>query len=214
MLVQPWDAAIDDDEWRAWLADGRDFGQLVVNDLTGRWPVAVPAHFVFDGGQEVILHLARTNPVWPALDRAGHALLSVVDDYAFVPATWRAADDIPREHGVPTSYYAAVQLAGPVTVVDDPHQKAEFLRSQLAHFQPAGDHGLVQVGEPPYGRMLSAIRGLRLHVEQVTAKFKYDDHKPVALREHVAEMLAERGEGRDAQARTQQLRRLAGHSGT
>ena len=31
---------------------------------------------------------------------------------------------------------------------------------------------------PPYGRMLSGIRGLHLHITSVAAKFKYDDHNP------------------------------------
>ena len=59
--------------------------------------------------------------------------------------------------------------------MDDPHDKAELLRRQLAHFQPQGDHAQVAVDMPPYGRMLSGIRGLRLHITGVAAKFKYDD---------------------------------------
>ena len=34
MLVHPWDAAQSDDEWKTWLAAGRDFGTLVA---TGSW---------------------------------------------------------------------------------------------------------------------------------------------------------------------------------
>jgi hypothetical protein len=34
------------------------------------------------------------------------------------------------------------------------------------------------VNTPPYGRMLSGIRGLRLHITSMAAKFKYDDHNP------------------------------------
>ncbi|MGH3972309.1 MAG: FMN-binding negative transcriptional regulator [Pseudonocardiaceae bacterium] len=209
MLVQPWDAAINDDEWQSWLADGHDFGHLITNDSSSRWPVVVPTHFVFDGDREIIIHLARPNPIWPALERCSFAMLSVVDDYAYVPTTWRADDGTTPENGVPTSYYTAVQLFCSVSLVDDPEEKAELLRRQLAHFQPAGDHGELEVGQPPYGRMLAAIRGMRLRVEDVTAKFKYDDHKPASLRQHVADLLGERSDKRDAQARAQQLRRLA-----
>jgi transcriptional regulator len=57
--------------------------------------------------------------------------------------------------------------------------------------------------------MLPGIRGLRLVPVRVEAKFKYDDQKPAALRERVAQRLEERGQGLDQQAAAQQRRRLA-----
>lgn len=69
MLIHPWDGALDDDEWRTWLAEGRDFGQLVVNGLPGEPPVVVPTPFSVDEtptGTDLLVHLARPNPVWGA----------------------------------------------------------------------------------------------------------------------------------------------------
>lgn len=66
--------------------------------------MVVPTHFVFDGDREIIVHLARPNPIWPALERCPFAMLSVVDDYAYVPTTWRAGNGTTQENGVPTSY--------------------------------------------------------------------------------------------------------------
>ena len=66
MLIHPWDAALDDDEWRTWLAEGRDFGQLVVNGLPGEPPVVIPTHFSVDEtptGTDLLVRLARPNPV-------------------------------------------------------------------------------------------------------------------------------------------------------
>ena len=109
MLIHPWDAALDDEEWRAWLADGHDFGQLVVNGLPGQPPVVVPTHFSVDEA-DLLVHLARPNPVWAAIEADPHVVMSVVDDYAYIPTTWRAKAGGPDEDGVPTSYYTAVQL--------------------------------------------------------------------------------------------------------
>lgn len=61
----------------------------------------------------------------------------------------------------------------------------------------------------PYGRMLPGIRGIRLAIIRVEAKFKYDDANPTDHRERVAGRLEERGEGADAGAAVQQRRRLA-----
>jgi transcriptional regulator len=207
MLVHPWDAALDESEWQTWIADGHDFGQLSVNGLPGRPPAVVPTHFSCDG-PDLLVHLARPNPVWEAIERDPCVVLTVIGDHAFVPGPWRAPAGTPPLDGVPTSYYAAVQFTCRAGVVDDPEAKAELLRRQLAHFQPDGDHAAVAVDRPPYGRMLSGIRGLRLEVTGVRAKFKYDDHKPVEHRTAVADRLTARGEGLDVPTAHQQRRRL------
>ncbi|NRQ31625.1 FMN-binding negative transcriptional regulator [Nonomuraea sp. NN258] len=205
MLIQPWDAARDDDEWRNWLA-GHDFGQLAANGVDGEPPVVVPTHFHFDGGGRIVLHLARPNPIWEALAANPTVVLSVFGDYAYIPTTWRS--DSPTD-GVPTSYYAAVQLTCTAEIVDDKEGKAEILRRQLAHHQPDGDYGQVAVDDGPYRKLLSAIRGLRLEVTRARAKFKYDDHRPAEFRRAIADRLAERDLPGDAGARAQQLRRLS-----
>jgi transcriptional regulator len=203
MLIHPWDAAADQ-EWREWLVQ-RQFGQLIAVTGDAR-PIVVPAPFVFDGDVTVLLHLARPNPVWPALEQRGEATLSVVGDYAHVPGTWRPRDGQPAEHGVPTEYYSAVQLFGPVDIVDDPAAKAELLRRQLAAYQMTEQ---AEVGEdPPYGRLLPGIRGVVLHVHEVRAKFKFDDNRDEDTQRFVAARLAERGTGFDLAAREQLLRRL------
>jgi transcriptional regulator len=211
VLIHPWDAALDEQEWRTWLADGRDFGHLVVNGLPGAPPTAVPTHFVVEdtaAGTELLIHLARPNPVWENIAADPNVLVTVIDDYAYIPTRWRAKAGDPAEDGVPTSYYAAVQLSCRAEIIDDPAGKADLLARQLAHFQPAGDHAQVAVGAEPYGRMLPGIRGLRLHVLAVAAKFKYDDHNPTAQRAEVASRLSARATGRDTGAADQQRRRL------
>ncbi|MBS2936973.1 FMN-binding negative transcriptional regulator [Nocardioides sp. J2M5] len=206
MLIHPWDATVNDDEWRSWLADGREFGQLIARGME-EWPVVVPTHFLLEG-QRVVLHLARPNPVWKALEADPRAVLSIIDDYAYIPTTWRAPADTPPEQGVPTSYYGAVQLHCAATIIDDPAEKADVLRRQLAALQPAGDYAQVDVVDGPYSRMLSGIRALALDIVNVKAKFKVDDHKPAEHRLAVAARLQQRGQGRDLPARALQLRRL------
>ncbi|WP_457029716.1 FMN-binding negative transcriptional regulator [Kitasatospora sp. P5_F3] len=207
MLVHPWDAGLDDAEWQTWIAEGHDFGLLSANGPPGHPPIAVPIHFA-PNGQDLLIHLARPNPAWKAIEHDPNVLFTVFGDYAFIPGPWRAEPGAPAHDGVPTSYYTAVQFTCRARIVDDPDAKAELLRHQLAHFQPDGDYALVAVGRPPYGRMLSGIRGLRLEVTDVQAKFKYDDEEPVEHRTAVADHLTERGLGLDAPAARQQLRRL------
>jgi len=209
MLIHPWDAALEPAEWQDWLASTDRFGILAVNNLDpAQAPLVVPTHFTV-AGEELLIHLARPNPVWPHLDAATEVRLAMIGDYAYIPTYWRAKAGGPDEDGVPTSYYTAVQFLCRPTVVDDPQGKADLLAAQLADFQPEGGHATVAVDASPYGRMLPGIRGVRLEVLRVDAKFKYDDHNPVEHRKRVTDHLERRGHGLDAGVATQQRRRLA-----
>ena len=188
MLIHPWDAALDPVEWQEWLASTDRFGVLAVDNVDpAQAPLVLPTHFTVAGG-ELLLHLARPNPVWPHLEAAAEVRLAVVGDYA---------------------YYTVVQFVCRPIVVDDPEGKVEILAAQLADLQREGGHATVAVGAGPYGRMLPGIRGVRLTVLRVDAKFKYDDANPVEHREGVIGRPEKRGRGLDAGAAAQQRRRLA-----
>ncbi len=202
MLIHRHDAALSESEWKGFLAD-HDFGELIAPGSGRDLPVVVPTHFIFDGDRTVLLHLARPNPVWDALAERPRALLAVFGAYTYVPGHWNQ-----DEYGVPTSYYAAVQLACDVDVLDDPAELASILERQLAHFQPEGKHAPVEPGDNPYGKRLASIRGIRLTVTDVRAKFKFGANRPVEHRRVVAEKLGERGRPLDLEARANVLRRL------
>jgi transcriptional regulator len=207
VLVHPWDAPLDDEEWRGWLLR-HDFGQLIAPGDGRDLPVVVPTHFLYDGTTTVRLHLAKPNPVWAALRERPRVLLTVVGDWAYVPSDWQAAPGTPRELGIPTSYYATVQLSCDVEVVDDPEATAAILRAQLEHFEPRGGYLEPDAAHEHYRRRLPAIRGLVLTVTGVRAKFKYGGNKEPAHRQELAEHLAERNGPADAAARDHLLRRL------
>ncbi|HEV2011224.1 MAG TPA: FMN-binding negative transcriptional regulator [Candidatus Limnocylindria bacterium] len=205
MLIKKHDAAISEDEWKTFLAS-RDFGELIASGRGRDVPIVVPTHFIYDGDRTVRLHLAVPNPVWEALAENPLALVSVYGDYSYIPTQWNANPGEPVEYGVPTSYYAAVQVIVRTRTVDDPEELASILRAQLAHFQPEGGHAPVDPGND-YGRYFGAIRGIVCTIEDVRAKFKYGGNKTVEHRLRIAAQLAERDRGYDAAARAQLLRR-------
>ena len=202
MYIAPVDAGTDESEWRGFVTR-QGFGHLAVcgPDL----PVVVPTQFVLSD-DEVLLHLVARNPIFDALAERPLALLSVAGDWAFIPSDWKAIGEEDPLLGIPTTYYGAVQLSGPVTVVDDPAELAAILRRQLADAQPGV---AVATPEAAHGSRLPSIRGLRLQIEQVRAKFKYGGNVDAPHRRAVAERLVARGGPGDAVAAAHTLRRLA-----
>lgn len=204
MLIHPWDEATRA-EWHDVLAE-HTFGQLVVSGP--EWPLVVPTHFVHVGDDQIWLHLARPNPVWRALAERPSVVFALATDYVYVEAAWNADDGVPPEHGVPTSYYTAVQFRCRAEVVDDEAGKLEILRHQLARLEP---HDSARV--PPSRdietdrRNLPGIRGLRLTIEEVLAKMKYGGNKRPEQQARIAEHLAGRRGPMDDQARAHLLRR-------
>jgi transcriptional regulator len=207
MYVAPVDATLGESEWRGFVAS-HPFGHLVAAGGPDRaFPVVVPTQFVLVGST-VWLHLVRVNPVFEALAENPRVVLSVADDWAFVPSSWKAIGEEDPSLGIPTTYYGAVQLAGVARVHDErtsPGSVAEILRRQLATFQAD-----VPVAEPSeaHTAKLTAILGIEIRVEEVLAKFKYGGNVDEAHRRAVVERLRKRGEPGDGAAAAHVERRL------
>ena len=201
MLIHPWDAPVDDEEWRA-LLRAHDFGTLIAAGRSREVPVVVPTHFVYDGDRTVVLHLARPNPLWAAVEENPAVLLHVVADWAYVPAAWKAVGDEDPALGIPTSYYASVQLVGRAQVLAG-EELLDVLRTSLDRFEPGSG-----VADPEvHARQLSRIRGLRLVADDVRAKLKYGQNTDAAHQAAVAARLAARAAPGDLAARDHLLRR-------
>jgi transcriptional regulator len=208
MFIPYVDRPLDETEWRAFVA-AQGFGHLIAPGAEGALPICVPSQFVF-AGDEVIAHVAAANPLVGAIERDGRALLAVAGDWAFVPSAWKAIGDEDPRRGIPTTYYAAVQLSGPATVVEDTAELAALLRRQLAALQPD-----VEIDDPEttHRAKLAAIRGVVLHVEDVIAKFKFGGNVDEAHRRAVIARLDARHALGDQAASYHARRRTAGARG-
>lgn len=181
------------------------FGHLVASGRGREVPVVVPTQFVLEEAR-VVLHLAKPNPIWRAIDENPLVVLSVAGDWAYIPSAWKAIGDEDPRRGIPTTYYGAAQLTAKATVIDDPERVAAILRTQLAALQP----GIDVVDPIEHAAKLKQIRGLELAIVDVKAKFKYGGNVDRAHRLAVAERLAARGGPGDDAARRHVLERLDG----
>jgi len=208
MYVPSVDRPLDDDEWRAFV-EAQGFGHLIAEGPDGGWPIAIPAQYVLDG-DEVLCHVAASNPLVAAVSAAGRAMLSVAGDWAFVPSAWKAVGDEDPTRGLPTTYYAVVQLRGSAEVVAEPGALAALLRRQLAALQPDVE---IQDPETAHHAKLAGIRGVLIHVEEVASKFKFGGNVDVVHRRAVADRLTSRGATGDLAAAAHARRRIEGSEG-
>ncbi len=200
VLIRDQDRDDDPQRWRAFLAD-QGFGHFVAAGSGRPVPVVVPTQFVLTE-RELVFHLATTNPVFDALAENPRALMSVAGDWAFIPGAWKAIGDEDPAWGIPTTYYAAVQVSGECQVQEDPGAVASVLTTQLAEIDPHGRY----VAPTEHGARLRQIRGIRLSIDDVRAKYKYGGNVDQAHRDAVATRLEAR-DGPGDRAACEQLRR-------
>jgi transcriptional regulator len=210
MYIAPADATLGEAEWRPFV-EATGFGHLVAAGRNRDVPVVVPTQFVFKD-DTVRLHLVRTNPFFDAIAENPRVLMSVAGDWAFIPSAWKAIGDEDPELGIPTTYYAAVQLTGTATVHDERHEPgsvAAVLRQQLHALQPD-----LAIADPAvaHPRQIQSILGISIAVESVSAKFKYGGNVDEAHRLAVVDHLQARQGPGDAAAASHVLRRLAPHA--
>ncbi len=217
MLIHPWDEGSTDDGLA--LAAAHGFGHLIAAGRDRPVPVVVPTQFLIDRpdpdpdqplgdapgpAATVLLHLARPNPIWAAIAENSTVLLAVAGDWAYIPGAWKAVGVEDPAWGIPTTYYAAVQLIGTAEVVDDDAGRAAILRRQLAALET--DVGAL-VDPAEHGRRLAGILGLRITVGRVVTKLKYGGNVDAAHRGRIADALADRAGPGDSAARATLLRR-------
>jgi transcriptional regulator len=202
VYIAPADRSIGEDEWRPFVV-AQGFGHFVAPGRDRDYPVVVPTQFSLDGDQ-VLAHFAAPNPVLAALEERPAALMSVAGDWAYIPSDWKAIGDEDPSLGIPTTYYAAVQLSGPVVVHHEPDAIAAVLRRQLGDLQPA-----TPVADPAdaHRARLRSIRAVTLTVTGVQAKFKYGGNVDLAHRQAVIARLEQRGRPADLAAAAQTARR-------
>jgi len=128
----------------------------------------------------------------------------VAGDWAFIPSAWKAVGEEDPLLGIPTTYYAAVQLEGTALVVSDPGEVAAILRRQLKALQP--DQAIADPLEA-HAAQLRSIKGIRVRLENVRAKFKYGGNVDLAHRQAVIARLEDRGGAGDLAAARQTRRR-------
>jgi transcriptional regulator len=195
VYVPRFNALDDADEIRR-LVTSVGSAQLVTIGPDG-YPAATLLPVLWDDDR-LVLHMARANEHWRAIEPGAPALAVVTGPEAYVSPGWYASK---AEHGrvVPTWNYSAVQFTGRVDVHTDPAWLLDAVtRLTDAHERGRSDSWSVDDAPAQYvEKQLRAIVGIEFAIERVEAKAKLSQNRDDADFAGVVAGLRREGAGRE-----------------
>jgi transcriptional regulator len=164
--------------------------QLVTAGADG-YPLASMLPVIWEpAGSRLVMHMAKANQHWKAIEPDTPALAVVTGPEAYVSPAWYATK---AEHGkvVPTWNYSAVHFTGRVTVNHDADWLLEAVswltdlheaRRESAGFEA---WSVDDAPEKYVAGQLRAIVGIQVEIERVEAKSKLSQNRSAADRQGV-----------------------------
>ena len=125
-----------------------------------------------DDGSALYFHLARANLHQQSLHDGQRVTAVFNGPQAYVSPTWYT-----EPHNVPTWNYIAVHVQGSVVRIDTAAQKDVLLKRLIQHLEP--NYAAHWRGLPSdyQQRLLAAIVGFRLQIDQIDGKFKLSQNR-------------------------------------
>jgi transcriptional regulator len=142
------------------------------------------------------IHLARGNALTKHI--AGSVALAVVNG----PDGYVSPDYYTAANQVPTWNYVAIEMEGPVRMLDDDGLIAQLDNLSALHedrLLPKKPWTRDKMDDDVFRKMLSAITGFEMEITAWRPTFKLSQNKPTDERARVADALEARGEGQMAQ---------------
>jgi transcriptional regulator len=177
-MYQPPQFRSDDPALAAELMRRHAFASLISTDDSGFPFVShLPLHLEERDGRFVLLgHCAKPNPHWRYLQARPEALVTFMGPHAYLsPSVY---PDLQR---VPTWNYLTVHCRVRAQLIEEPAAKDALLKKLIGDHEPAYAEQWRGLGEDFARKMLAGIVGFELAVEQWSAKFKLNQHRPEAL---------------------------------
>ena len=180
---------IQDRDAMAALVRDLAFGVLFVSTPDGPRAVHVP---VLLDGDRLRFHVSRGNAVHATLAAGANALFVATGPHAYISPEYYGLED-----RVPTWSYVAVELEGPVRLLDSEaliRLVDDLSAEQEARLAPKPPWTRAKMSEGRFEGLLKAISGFEMDIADWRGTAKVDQDKPEEVRNRIADALAERGE--------------------
>jgi transcriptional regulator len=165
------------------------FGVLFAQTESGPRAVHVP---VLVDGDRLLFHISRGNPIHPSLAAGATALLVVNGPHAYLSPDWYGLED-----RVPTWNYVAVEIEGPVRMLDEAAlvRLVDDLSDEHEHrLEPKPVWKRDKMSPGRFEGLVKSISGFEMPIADWRGTAKLDQDKPDAVRARLADALASCGE--------------------
>jgi transcriptional regulator len=165
--------------------------QLITTGADG-YPLASMLPVIWEpAGSRLVMHMAKANQHWKAIEPDTPALAVVTGPEAYVSPAWYATK---AEHGkvVPTWNYSAIYARGTIETFDNAEELRTHVTALSEHFERAMPKPW-QVSDAPEDylqRQFKGIVGLRLTIGAIEGKAKLSQNRAKADHDSVAAALS------------------------
>jgi transcriptional regulator len=153
--------------------------------------------FVIDQDNDQLLgHLARTNPHWQHLTQADDVKVFFNGPDAYISPNWYQQ---PKQN-VPTWNYVSLEVSGKVSLMSDQELIDQLAQLSQIHESTLETPWTIDLLEPKQlDRMCQAIVGIKISIDRINSKAKLSQNKSVAELKHLIEGLASQTESDNSQ---------------
>lgn len=176
------------------LMRARPLATLITGDGAGGFDANhIPLTLIPGDGSPGLLrgHVARANPLWRLAGDGTPALAVFQGDDAYISPSWYPSK---HEHGkaVPTWNYVTVHARGTLRAIDDAAWLRELLETLTAEHEDRLPQPWSMHDAPAdfIEKMIAAVVGIELHIDQLTGKWKVSQNQRAANRAGAAQGLA------------------------
>jgi transcriptional regulator len=151
------------------------FASLISNDATGfPYVTHLPLRLEQRDDQLVLLgHVAKPNQHWRYLAERPQALVTFMGPYAYLSP--QIYSDLAR---VPSWNYLTVHAKVSATLIEEPAAKDRLLKKLIGDHEPAYAKQWRSLDADYQQKMLGAIVGFELAIENLDCKLKINQHRP------------------------------------
>lgn len=175
----------------------RGFGTLAVNAPDGPLLSHIP-FLLSEAGDQVDLHLVRSNPIVALLSSPQPAVIAVSGPDSYVSPDWYGvADQVPTWNYIAVHLRGTLHLAPPATL----HAMLDHLSAAFeARLLPKAPWTSAKMSEGVMDRMMRAIVPCTFRLTATDSTWKLGQNKPAPVREAAACQIAAFGIGSDTAA--------------
>lgn len=140
-----------------------------------------------DGTWSLLCHMARANPHWQELEKAGRAKAIFHGPHAYVSPAWYT----PNPGNVPTWNYAVVHVTGDFELIGEPALAEPAMRKLVEKFEDKyGTGWSLPENEVAVQKLMAHIVVFRIKNPMVEGKLKLSQQQSAVNRENVITELA------------------------